>query len=460
MLLGRYDIIFRRKDNKAIILKNMERLPQNNINLIRGADEKNKESVKIQTEYLANLENYFKGTVEKRKLPESESGMQPIFSEEGKPPAFIDRIHKPPERKTQRILKNEDGETSGHIKYNLPQEGYQRLWLVVDFDDTLNKTSSYHKTLRENLRALTGMSSEIFNQLYNGAKQTNQGGKKVLDFYSFIGEIKKRFPGYEKEIDSIVEEESGSDKYLDQSVKRSLLAIRASGVPIRVSILTFGDIKYQQDRVNKTDLKDVVDDIIYTEGGKGETLEKLMSIDYKPGVKRPFVVTVDDSPEQIDDLDKISLKSDFVNVHFRNPQAKRFNDVPNVRNIPVLEDEPHEAAINLYKLMRVCLKDEMQLTKQNIYKTLNGKDFGKIYSESDNEGADVYGFGDFYKNETNVVYENTANGDMLRKSDYLRYGKVEHAEEIIGKDGKLFEIKPFGVSHSPISREEFIRGAD
>lgn len=460
MLLGRYDIIFIRKDNKAIILKNMERLPQNNINLIRGADEKNKESVKIQTEYLANLENYFKGTVEKRKLPESESGMQPIFSEEGKPPAFIDRIHKPPERKTQRILKNEDGETKGHIKYNLPQEGYQRLWLVVDFDDTLNKTSSHDEKLRKNICSLTGMSSEIFSQLYNEAKQINQEGKKILDFHSFISEIKKRFPKYEKEIDDIVEEESDLNKYLDQSVKRSMLAIRASGVPIRISILTFGDIKYQQDRVNRTDLKDVVDDIIYTEGGKGEALEKLMETDYKPGIKRPFVITVDDSAEQINDLDKISLKSDFVNVHFRNPQAKRFNDVPNVSNIPVLEDRPNEAAVNLYKLMRVCLKDEMQLTKQNIYKTLNSKDFGKIYSESDNEGADVYGFGDFFKNETNVIYENTANGDMLRKSDFLRYGKAEHAEEIIGKDGKLFEIKPLGLSHSPISREEFIRGAD
>lgn len=438
----------------------MERLPQNNINFIQGGSEKIKDSKAIQSDYLNNIEDFFKGTVEKRKLPESESGMRPIFNEEGKPPAFIDRIHKPPERKTQRILKNEDGETKGHIKYNLPQAGYQRLWLVVDFDDTLNKTSSYHENLRKNICVLTGMEPETFNQLYNEAKQTNQEGKKVLNFYSFIEEIKKRFPEYEKEISNVVEEESNSDKYLDQSVKRSLLAIRASGVPIRISVLTFGDIKYQQDRVNKTDLKDVVDDIIYTEGGKGEVLEKLIEMDYKPGIKCPFVITVDDSPEQIDDLDKISLKNDFVNVHFRNPQAKRFKDVPNVRNIPVLEDKPNEAAVNLYKLMRVCLKDEMQLTKQNIYKTLNSKDFGKMYSESDNEGSDIYGFGDFFKNETNIIYENKPNGDMLRKSDYLRYGKVEHVEETIGKDGKLFEIKPFGLSHSPISREEFIRGTD
>lgn len=437
----------------------MEQLPQNNINFIRGGAEKTEDSKAIQSSYLNKIEDFLKGTVDKRKLPESEAGLKPIINEEGKSPAFIDRIHKPPERKTQKIRRNEDG-SRAYVKYNLPQEGYQRLWLVVDFDDTLNKTSSYHENLRKNICALTGMGPETFNQLYNEAKQTNQDGKKVLNFYSFIGEIKKRFPEYEKEIDSIVEGESNFDKYLDQSVKRSLLAIRASGVPIRISILTFGDIKYQQDRINKTDLKDVVDDIIYTEGGKGEVLEKLMNIDYKPGVKRPFVITVDDSPEQIDDLDKISLKSDFVNVHFRNPQAKRFKDTPNVRNVPVLEEKPNEAAVNLYKLMRVCLKDEMQLTKQNIYKILNSKDFGKIYSESDNEGADIYGFGDFFKNETNVIYENKPNGDMIRRSDYLRYGKIEHAEEIIGKDGKLFEIKPFGLSHSPISREEFIRGAD
>lgn len=460
MVLYLYEKILITFVNNIIIFKDMEWPSQNNINLIRGADEKSEESVKIQTEYLANLENYFKSTVEKRKLPEAESGMQTIFGEENKPPAFIDRIHKPPERKTQRILKDEEGRTKGHIKYNLPQEGYQRLWLVVDFDDTLNKTSSYHENLRKNICALTDMEPETFNQLYNEAKKTNQEGKKVLNFYSFIEEIKKRFPEYEKEISNVVEEESNSDKYLDQSVKRSLLAIRASGIPIRISILTFGDIKYQQARVNKTDLKDVVDDIIYTEGGKGEVLEKLMNIDYRPGIKHPFVITVDDSPEQVDDLDKISLKSDFVNVHFRNPQAKRFKDIPNVRNVPVLEEKPNEAAVNLYKLMRVCLKDEMQLTKQNIYKTFNSKDFGKIYSELNNESKDIYGLGDFFKNETNVIYENKPNGDMIRKSDYFRYGKIEHAEEIIGKDGKLFEIKPFGLSHSPISREEFIRGTD
>ena len=411
----------------------MEQLPQNNINFIRGGAEKNEDSKAIQSDYLNTIEDFLKGIVDKRKLPESEAGLKPITNEEGKPPAFIDRIHKPPERKTQKIRRNEDG-SRAYVKYSLPQEGYQRLWLVVDFDDTLNKTSSYHENLRKNICALTGMEPETFNQLYNEAKQTNQEGKKVLNFYSFIEEIKKRFPEYEKEIISIVEEESNSDKYLDQSVKRSLLAIRASGVPIRISILTFGDIKYQQDRVNKTDIKDIVDNIIYTEGGKGEVLEKLMNIDYKPGVKRPFVITVDDSPEQIDDLDKISLKSDFVNVHFRNPQAKRFKDIPNVRNVPVLEEKPNEAAVNLYKLMRVCLKDEMQLTKQNIYKTLNSKDFSEIYSESDNEGADIYGFGDFFKNETNVIYENKPNGDMIRKSDYSRYGKIEHSEEIIGKD--------------------------
>jgi len=437
----------------------MEQLPQNNINFIRGGAEKNEDSKAIQSDYLNTIEDFLKGIVDKRKLPESEAGLKPITNEEGKPPAFIDRIHKPPERKTQKIRRNEDG-SRAYVKYSLPQEGYQRLWLVVDFDDTLNKTSSYHENLRKNICALTGMEPETFNQLYNEAKQTNQEGKKVLNFYSFVEEIKKRFPEYEKEIISIVEEESNSDKYLDQSVKRSLLAIRASGVPIRISILTFGDIKYQQDRVNKTDLKDIVDDIIYTEGGKGDVLEKLMNIDYKPGVKRPFVITVDDSPEQIDDLDKISLKSDFVNVHFRNPQAKRFKDIPNVRNVPVLEEKPNEAAVNLYKLMRVCLKDEMQLTKQNIYKTLNSKDFSEIYSESDNEGADIYGFGDFFKNETNVIYENKPNGDMIRKSDYSRYGKIEHSEEIIGKDGKLFEITPFGLSHSPISREEFIGRID
>lgn len=434
-------------------------MPQSNINFIRGGTEKIEDSKVIQLDYLNKIEDFLKDIVKKRELSESETELEPIINDEGRPPAFIDRIHRPPERKTQKINRHEDGRRT-YIKYNLPQEGYQRLWLVVDFDDTLNKTSSYHENLRKNICALTGMEPETFNQLYNEAKQANQEGKKVLNFYYFVEEIKKRFPEYKKEINSIIEEESSSDKYLDQSVKRSLLAIRASGVPIRVSILTFGDIKYQQARINKTDLRDIVDDVIYTEGGKGETLEKIMNTDYSPGVKRPFVITVDDSPEQIDDLDKISLKSDFVNVHFRNPQAKRFKDVPNSRNIPVLEEKPNEAAVNLYKLMRVCLKDEMQLTKQNIYKTLNNKNFGEIYNESDNEGPDVYGFGDFFKNETKVVYENRPNGDIIRKSDYVRYGKTEHAEETIGKAGKLFEIKPFGLSHSPISREEFIRGVN
>lgn len=436
----------------------MEQLPENNLNLKRETDEKINESVKIQAEYLNNLENYFKDIIEKKRLPES--SLEPIFDESGKPPAFIKRLHRPPERKTQRIKKDEDGKIKYYSKYHFSQEGYHRLWLVVDFDDTLNKTSSYNQDIKEDICKLTGMTSETFDQLYNKNKKENQSGKKPLDFHGLIAEIKAQFPQYEKEIDNIVENRMGSNEYLDQSMRRILMVIRSSGVPIRVSILTFGNIKYQEERINQTDLGDIVDDVIYTERDKAETLEKLINLDYRGGIKHPFIMTIDDSSEQINDLDKLPLKTECVNVHFRNPQAKRFKDDPNVRNISILEENQSEAAVNLYKLIKVCLKDEIQLTKQNIYKTLNNKDFNKMYSETTNDAAESLGFGDLFKNETNVTYEKRLNEDIVRQSDYLKRGQTEHSEEIIGKNGQLLEIKPFGSSHSPISREEFIRNVN
>jgi len=82
----------------------------------------------------------------------------------------------------------------------------------------------------------------------------------------------------------------------------------------------------------------------------------------------PFIITIDDSIDHTDDYENIGLQRRFVNLHYRHPQAKRFNkasEEPLV--ISDIEKEPGQAAMNIYYAAKMSLQQNMQQDRNTLY---------------------------------------------------------------------------------------------
>lgn len=263
----------------------------------------------VRQEFLDAAEDTLKAEIEKRakSIPEDRRRLEPVKDVAGKNIGQVERIRKPEERDT----------------------GGQDLWLVVDFDDVLNHTTEFNDDLHRKLADATGMPVEEIEHIYDESKVVNEDGKKVFRFSKFIEQVKSASKKAKK-VDGVI---NGLEygKFIDKAVKRSLIASRFQfGDTVRISVLTFGDPKYQKLRIDRTDVADFVDDIVYTEGSKRETLQALLEgyrrndYTYDGEVDAPFIITIDDSPQQVDDYDKLPVERRFVNMRFSHPRAKRY----------------------------------------------------------------------------------------------------------------------------------------
>ncbi len=430
-------------------------------------------SQKLQGEYLYLVEKELKKKLKEGKLPTNERQLEQVFTDKSKPPTYIDRVRYSKESSLEK---------------NTPQE----LWLVVDFDDVLNKTTTYTQYVKEQLCKITSLKEEEFEKLYDESKVANEENKKVLRFSVLVGKIKELFPGKETAIDKLLTEEIDTNSFVDQGMKRALLSLENDwGDKIRVSILTFGDINYQKGRIDKTDVDNVVDDIIYTEGSKREVLETLIEKDYKSkNMIPPFIITIDDSPEQIDDYDNVNIENRFINMHFQNPQAKRFKKKSSSEKvIPNLEVQPNEAALNLYKIAQSCLDKNLHKSREEIYEMLHGQDIndfyrhrnrydlygepfavtadetGKITTTHYPENFDMHSIPAYSPFLSNFKYSKDADGTVYREYDRnipkenSGIGKVEYyidhvTRKIVMKNGVLIG------NYTKTYKEEFIERAE
>ena len=359
----------------------------------------------IRAEYFNSYEEQLLKIIEKWRVGnETEDRKLEKIDSNGKTVAYIDRVCKPDEDK------------------QIP--GRHDLWLVVDFDDVLNQTTLYNEKLGEYFCELTGASSSEFNRLYEESKIANDFGKKVLRFDKLIEKIKNLYPDKRDEIDQVMDrEELGPDKFINQSVKRALMAIQDKYIQgndnVRISILTFGDLNYQKKRIDETGIAEIVNEIIYTEGSKNEVLDTILKKDYKE--LAPFIITVDDSPENIDDYEKIDVDNRrFVNMHYRHPKAKRFNKISEAPLvISNIEDEPGKAAMKIYLAAKLALQQNMQEDRFDLYR--NFKDLRVYY-----EGYAMSGFSSTQSLEFNIKYYQEADNSLVREYDYrLKYESSE-----------------------------------
>jgi len=432
--------------------------------------EKHKNSEELQNEYL----NLIEKTLKKPRSNKRE--LKPIFSDPNKSPTFIDRTFNFENKISEKEIR-----------------ASEKIWLIVDFDDVLNKTTTYNNQIKKKICGITNLSEEEYSNLYNESKIANKDGKKVLRFNVLIEKIKKMNPGKEILIDKLLSEEIDLKKFIDQGVKRALLSLTHLG--IKISILTFGDINYQKGRIDKTDVAEIVDEIIYTEGSKREVLETLIDKNYKSkGIIPPFVISIDDSPEQINDYNDVNLPNNFINMHFENPQASRFGKKPTAEEVIANpETKSNEAALNIFKIGKICLDTNMHKSRKQIYELLHGKnisdfyqqrneyDMGKekIFRKTYDDGKQItvyfskegHKFGtsdgqkvvlngettdDYYRallntiyhpsSATNIKYYQNIDGGIVREWDAQiskqQYGKQENTEKhvkrtVVEKSGKL-----------------------
>lgn len=313
------------------------------------------------------------------------------------------RYFIPREKQEDRTITGTDGESiataidtqlwrarmRGHFRDNTFEEqgyiGLHPLFLVVDFDDVLNRTTEYQEYLKQGF-AEFGLDPGTFDELYRATKKPGTQGKDVFDYFSFIEEVKKRLPDRTAEIDSFVEH-IDYKKFVDQSVMRALEVIRATLEPVKITLLTHGDTAYQRMRVEATGVDKTVDEIIYSEGSKREVLEALRKPKKDPEFpnleqytieRDSFILTVDDNPDQLEDFAKTAVERHYANLRYRHPSAKR-HPVPTRANevVELEETDANEAALNLYRSSLIAQRLSTDLWRIGNYDEQKLPDLGR-----------------------------------------------------------------------------------
>jgi FMN phosphatase YigB (HAD superfamily) len=387
-----------------------------------GEKPEKKESDKIREEYFSAVEQVIKRNIDARfpKIPEEQRRIKEIKDPEDKTLAYWDKV---------RNFEFSDfgGET----------------WVIVDFDDVVNRTTTFNRRLSEILAEKIGLSQQDFGRFNNEARVSNEQGKKVFRFHDFIESIKKQFSGKEKIIDDLIQN-IDYNQFIDQAVKRSLEAIKVA-TNTRITILTRGDVKYQKMRIDKTDISQVVDDIVYTEGSKREVAEALMQEFYKRESEKgiqPFVIVVDDNPSEIDDYDKMPLERRFANIQFHHPQAKRYGDKITAKGVVVSEEtSPNQAAVNLYQAAEIVSSQYAQEDRAKVFWLLKEPEHydGILLHRGNNRDTDIH----YRKGANNNIIRQFRrySGDYELEPDWIaRHGEPEIESEDWGRvseDGAL-----------------------
>jgi hypothetical protein len=277
----------------------------------------------------------------------------------------------PQKERIPKFLQNAEGKEIGVFEkiretQKLTTTGREESWLIVDFDDVINFTSEYNADLFKKIEEATGLSKDECEELYESSKIEKENGKRIFQISEFRKQLFERFPKKQDDIEQIFDaHEKGN--YVNESMKRMLVLLQRKSSLARISILSYGDIEYQKRRIEQSGITDLVDDIILTQGSKRETLESLMAQEYpaqeyinprtkqKEPVPPPNIITVDDSPEHLDDYEQLPFKEHYANVRYQHPKGKR-SDKPHKGQgiITATENAPNEAALQLYYMFHLA----------------------------------------------------------------------------------------------------------
>lgn len=280
----------------------------------------------------------------------------------------------PREERAPALLQNAQGKRIGmfeKVRETRKRTSTEReeSWLILDFDDVINFTTEYYADLIKKIEEVTGSSKDECYEMYESSKLPNEDNKKIFKIAEFQRQLFERFPEKQDDIKKIFDTYEKSS-YVNESMKRMLVLLQSIDHSVRISILSYGDIDYQKRRIEQSGITDLVDDIILTEGSKRETLEALIAQEYpeqeyiNPRTKQkeliplPNIITVDDSPEHLDDYEQLPFKERYANIRYQHPKAKRSN-VPHKGEgiITAQENAPNEAALQLYYIFHLAGAD-------------------------------------------------------------------------------------------------------
>lgn len=360
----------------------------------------------VREQYFKGVEQMFKDELNNRspKIPGKDRVVEDVKDAEGQIVARYDKV---------RDFKHENRT--------------ETLWVVVDFDDVINNTTTFKYALRDHLRETLNISDEEFEQLYSESKVENQQGKKVLHYEIFAEKLDEKVPGAKKEMTKFFGS-TDYNRYVNQAVKRALQGINREP-DTRLSILTFGNIDYQRYRIQATDLDDIVDDIIYTEGSKKDALQALTEKLYsskKEGsfAARPKIITIDDSPTHIEEYDGLSQERNYINIQFSHPQAKHHGKEANAEYVVVDEEtERNQAAVNLWKATKIATGYSGQQNKRDQLAHLlqDPRKYDDILFGSSHHHID-----------REVVYSVDGKGHIIRSAKRQNYKFENYPEDFAG----------------------------
>ncbi len=276
----------------------------------------------------------------------------------------------PESERTLEELKDSSGNVLGaYYKVREPKKytykDREETWVLFDFDDVISRTTDYNNERGRRIAEHLGIPEAEYHQFYKAAKVKNAQGKSVFQREVLLQTLKEHYPHKAAAIDEVF---AGMDQkqFLNQGVLRAMQALRHDGGMMRMSILTYGERAYQRSRVEASGILDYVDDVVYTEGSKREVLEHLVQQQYPkrthadPHSKQevdtplPNIITVDDSPEHVDDYAKLEFGSKFANIRFLHPSAKlaaREHAAPDA--VVANEREQNQAALALYHMISI-----------------------------------------------------------------------------------------------------------
>jgi len=234
------------------------------------------------------------------------------------------------------------------------------LWLIVDFDDVINKTTLSDKQMHKEFSTKYNIPEGKINEMYEESKIINKFGKKVFRPDVLIKKIKNNYPSAVN-LEKILRKYE-KNNFIDQAVRRALISVKKTqpNKNIKISILTFGDIKFQKRRIENSKILKVVDDVIYTESSKKEAVERLSK---KYSVKNmPFVITVDDHPRHVDDLAKLKLKK-YLNIRFSHPQGKHSKENHKSKNIIICKN-----ALDIFRISVLAINENAEKNNKKYQK--------------------------------------------------------------------------------------------
>ncbi|MBU1075213.1 hypothetical protein KJ705_03975 [Patescibacteria group bacterium] len=196
---------------------------------------------------------------------------------------------------------------------------------IIDFDHTLCNTTALKEALQEGVSKF-GVDEQIFAATYNRTVET------IPDEYDYDTSrhaeiISKETSGDPKEIKNKLDSIIGRmDEFLFKDSLSFLNWLKDYG---KIVILTWGNPKWQQTKIENSSIKKLADQCLYT--GKEKSTLQL-------GFPEPEEewVFINDNPKEIKQTMKLFPKS--THLRMKRPEGKKFDPEIDQLNVPTFTE--------------------------------------------------------------------------------------------------------------------------